>query len=58
MAAYEKIDAIAEDCLNLNNLIQEHGTDMMKAVMRVLLFEVAQEIARKQVEFEASSAAE
>jgi hypothetical protein len=58
MTDYDKIDAIAEDCLNLDKLIREHGAEMMKAVMRVLLFEVAQEIVRKQVELEASSAAE
>ena len=58
MTDCEKIDAIAEDCLNLNGLIQEHGTEMMKAVMRVLLFEVAQEIARKQVEEETSFVSE
>ncbi|MCJ2009199.1 hypothetical protein [Methylobacterium sp. J-092] len=58
MTDYEKIDAIAEDCLKLNNLIEEHGTDMMRAVMRVLLFEVAQQIAHKQAEAESSSATE
>lgn len=46
----DQIEVIAQACIEANDLIQESGTDMMKTIMRVLLFEIGQEIARQQAD--------
>ena len=42
-----QFDAIAHECLDLNERIKARGTDTMKLLMRVLLLEIGQEIARQ-----------
>lgn len=44
------IDAMAAVCLRAHEAVKEHGTPEMQATMRILLFQIAQEIAREQAE--------
>ena len=48
MVETDQIDVIAQVCMEANDLIQESGTDMMKTLMRVLVLEVGQQVAREQ----------
>ena len=46
----DDVNEMAEACLKANELVKVHGTPEMQAIMRVLLFQIGQEIARKQAE--------
>ncbi|MCJ2106370.1 hypothetical protein MKK70_13455 [Methylobacterium sp. E-041] len=49
MEVCEQIEAIANACLEANEVIERHGTPEMQTLMRLLLFQIGQEIARQQV---------
>ncbi|WP_187274938.1 MULTISPECIES: hypothetical protein [unclassified Methylobacterium] len=48
MVETNQIDVIAQVCMEADDLIQESGTDMMKTLMRVLVLDAGQQIAREQ----------
>ncbi|TXN42506.1 hypothetical protein [Methylobacterium sp. WL7] len=46
----DDVNEMAEACLKANELVKVYGTPEMQAIMRVLLFQIGQEIAREQAE--------
>ncbi|MFD0936949.1 hypothetical protein [Methylobacterium trifolii] len=45
MTETSDLEAVAEACLSANEVVSEHGTPEMQALMRTLLFMVGREIA-------------
>jgi hypothetical protein len=43
----DEMVALAESCLEANEIVQTYGTPEMKTLMRLLLFQIGQEIARR-----------
>lgn len=48
MAAQDQLMELADACLAANEVIERHGTSEMRALIRLLLFQVGQELARQQ----------
>ncbi|GJD43779.1 hypothetical protein AFCDBAGC_1634 [Methylobacterium cerastii] len=48
MAIQDKLEEIADACLALHEEIKRHGTTEMQHFIRLLLFQVGQELARQQ----------
>ena len=49
MATPGQFDRIADVCLAAHAEIKEHGTSEMQNLIRLLLFEIGQELARQQL---------
>lgn len=45
-----KINMMADACLKAHELVKAHGTVEMEATMRILLFQIGQEIALRESE--------
>ncbi|TXN15778.1 hypothetical protein FV219_02020 [Methylobacterium sp. WL122] len=43
-----KINAIADLYLRAHEIIEQHGTPEMRSLMRLLLFQIGQELARQE----------
>ncbi|MCJ2034596.1 hypothetical protein [Methylobacterium sp. J-068] len=50
MTMTDEMVALAEVCLEANEIVQAHGTPEMKSLLHLLLLEIGQEIARRQAE--------
>ncbi|MFK5595655.1 hypothetical protein ACFZ8E_01390 [Methylobacterium sp. HMF5984] len=50
MPMTDEMVALAEVCLEANEIVQAYGTPEMMTLMRLLLFQIGQEIARCEVE--------
>ncbi|MEX7381175.1 hypothetical protein AB2C40_33050, partial [Pseudomonas aeruginosa] len=46
----DEIDALAEACLEANEIVQAYGTPEMMTLVRLLQFQIGREIARRQAE--------
>ena len=44
----DEMVALAEACLEANEIVQVYGTPEMKTLMRLLLFQIGRELARCQ----------
>ena len=48
MASREQFESIADACLAAHAEIEKHGTSEMQHLIRILLFQIGQQLARRQ----------
>jgi len=50
MSEEGEINTLVEACVKTHELVKAYGTPEMQATMRMLLFQIGQEVARRQAE--------